>query len=566
MTIEKIWSYAYELLGDLTLPHFEHLTEGSGLTPEILRVARPFSLNGRFVREVDLRNEILDRLNLPRGYEHDLLIFPYPGYGDVFRVRLDVPEMDKEGHSIRYKQPAKQRNLPYIIKPIAPRYSQLFITEGEKKALALVQAGCPAIAFGGVWNWRDRASPTGVIPDMEDYELKDRTIVIAFDSDIHSNRHVQQAEEALVNFCLDRGARKVLRLRLPSSSGEKIGIDDFLKDWGWHELDPLLVTALVDEGFLDGAEVRKASYQPTSMLTGFFPSRGLVLVAGVPGCGKTEFLIHQAIQAAASGEVLYFLNEGGPHNLQQRQNAYCQDDQTLKRLRWCPWRGLILSDPDGLIRFERILKTFRPKAVFVDPGPDAFGEENDAAALKEPLRRIYQLAEKYDACIVLSWHFSKMPSFSGVYSFRGSSAIAGKVDLVYDITLSEKRRILKLDKLRLDCEGLRQGQRWIIQMEKGESGRELKFLDMDTLAAEQNERKQAALDQALAQFTPGETYPAPTIIEAIVTASEGGVSEDTARRYLRELVKKGYFVLEKKGRGTTPAQYRRAERPPGEEG
>jgi hypothetical protein len=199
-----------------------------------------------------------------------------------------------------------------------------------------------------------------------------------------------------------------------------------------------------------------------------------------------------------------------------------------------------------------------------DPGPDAFEEENDAAALKEPLRRLYQLAEQHEVCIVLSWHFAKLPPVSGVYSYRGSSAIAGKVDLVYDIILTVDRRMLKLDKMRLDCEGLRQSQRWFIKLEANEAGKELKFLDVEALAAEQSERKRASLDQALAQFAPGEIYSGPAIAEALVKAFDGGISADTARRYLNQWVKQGVFELMNKGKGKSPSRYRRTERAAGE--
>ncbi len=342
----------------------------------------------------------------------------------------------------------------------------------------------------------------------------------------------------------------------------KIGIDDFLREEGEPALDGLLEQALVEQGFLTGAEVMDGSYPPTRMLTPFLPERGLIMVAGVPGSGKTEFLIHQALEICRQGLVLYFLNEGGLNNLQQRQNAYCRDAEVLQRIRWGRWRDLNFSRPEGLLRFERIIQTFQPIAVFLDPGPDAFDEENDAAVLKEPLRRIYHLKEKYKFCLILSWHFSKVPSFSGVYAFRGSSAIAGKVDLVYDITLTGRQRTLKLDKLRLDCEGLKQGQRWIMEMLTTETGKALKFVDIEAQVAANAAKKQALLAEFLNQLQPEQVYASSWLLQAIVKAFEGAISDDTARRYLKELVKDEYFELVKKGRGTTPASYRRTDKEP----
>ncbi len=557
--LKKIWSYSYDPLRDLLLYHFEQLTEESGLKPDILQIARPFSLNGRFVNEIPgLRNEILDRLSLPKAYAHDLLIFPYPMYEDLFRARLDVPEKDKEGRDIRYKQPKKQRNVPYIMKPIKPQYEDIiFITEGEKKTISLVQAGCNVIGFGGVWNWRDKSSPTGVIPDFEGFDLVGKTVAIVFDSDIATNKEVLRAEENLVDFCLSSGAIKVLRVRIPYSSGQKTGIDDYLKDYGWHEIDNLLKNAVSDKGFISGEELMNKVLTPSTMLTSFLPARAFVLVAGVPGAGKTEFLINQTVQAAEKGKVLYYINEGGLLDLQKRQRAYCRDEEVLKNIFWEQRRLPDFSKPYGITHFERVLKTYKPKAVFIDPGPDAFGEENDAAILKEPLSQLYQLSIKYDLCILLSWHFSKVPSYTGVYSFRGSSAIAGKMDLMYDITASEDKRYLKLDKLRIDCSGLRQGQKWIIDIESAEDGKEMKFIDVQEVIEARNERKKELLSTALFQFEPGNEYTSTEILKAIIGASEGSIKEGTAKKYLKEWVSKGALELILESRGKRPAIYKR---------
>jgi len=489
-----------------------------------------------------------------------LLIFPYPHYGDIFRARLDVPEKDKEGKDIRYKQPRKQRNVPYRIEPITNKHDGIIcITEGEKKSLALAQAGFYVIGFGGVWNWRDKSSITGVIPDFEDYDLSGKTVAIIFDNDIAINKNVLSAEDSLVDFCHDRGAAEVLRVRIPYSSGHKIGIDDYFSEFGTDKITHLLNTAISEKGFISGLELKRLSLEPSSMLTPFLPERSLVLVAGVPGAGKTEFLIQQAVEAAGYGRVLYYLNEGGKYNLQQRQNAYCQDDDVLKNIYWECRRGLFFADPNGIIRFERVLKTHKPAVVIIDPGPDAFGEENDAAALKEPLNQLYQLTEKYECCIVLSWHFSKMPSFTGVYSFRGSSAIAGKMDIIYDITASENKRYLKLDKLRLDCEGLHQGQKWMMEIESNGTEKEMKFIDIQEAVEARNEKKQKCLSEALSRFVPGTEYAAPEIMKTILESFNGEIKETTAKNYLKTMQKAQEFILVKKHRGSSPAIYRRAE-------
>ncbi len=560
MGIDEIWSYKYEPDKDLSQHHLEQLQDESGLRDEILKTARPFSLRGRFVMENGLKTDILIRLSLPESYKSDLLIFPYPDKGNSFRARLDVPER-KDGKDIRYKQPRKQRNVPYVITPENSKYvNTIFITEGEKKAMALAQAGCNAIGFGGVWNWRDRSSPTGVCPDFEAMNIRESTIAIVFDSDIALNPAVLKAEESLVDFCIARGASKVLRVRIPGGADHKTGIDDHLKVNGNSSLDELLTRSIIENGFITGLELLHAQLEQERMLTNFLPEGSFVLVAGVPGAGKTEFLIKQAADAATYGKVLYYLNEGGMLNLQTRLKAYCLDDSKLKDIHWEIKRFPDFRDSDGIAQFKLTLKTFSPKVIFIDPGPDAFGEENDAAQLKESLTELYQLTQKHNVCIVLSWHFSKITSFANVYSLRGSSAIPGKMDLVYNMDASKNNRYLKLDKLRLDCKGLRQGMKWIIDITETDTGKEMRFIDVQEATAARNERKQEKMTEALSKFTPGGEYTTTEIVQTLRSSFEGEVQESTASRYLKNWINEGVFEVLRKGIGKKPTVYKRTIR------
>ncbi len=562
MGIESIWEYGYDPFEDLTAAHLKQLKDESGLMYEILEHARPFSLNGRFVREQGLREKILERLSLPNNYNHDVLIFPYPGYGGTFRGRLDVPGKDREGKPIRYMQPRKQRNVMYVIpNKLDDRYPNvMFVTEGEKKTLALAQAGCNVTGFGGVWNWRDKSSPSGVVSDFESLELLGKTVAVTFDSDIVTNVNVQKAEDSLVEFCLGQGASKVLRIRIPNDTEQKQGIDDYLRDRDWNTIDKLLKDATVETGFVTGVELMAKKLAPSTMLTDFLPSRSLVLVAGVPGAGKTEFLINQAICAAKKGSVIYYLNEGGQLDLQTRQNAYCTDRDILKNLLWEQKRWLCLSNNEGIEKFERIIRTHKPKLVIIDPGPDAFGEENEAKELKEPLGRLYQLTEKYNMCIVLSWHYSKGLQNHGVYSFRGSSAIAGKMDLIYLVNSSGKKRLLKLAKLRLDCGELAQDQQWAINVTKTDAGKEMSFSEYQDTYESRNEQKAVLLQESLGNFEAGREYTATQITETLLDVCNSEFKKSTAQNYLRQWVKDGYFELIKNKSGPHPAIYKRTQK------
>jgi Domain of unknown function (DUF3854) len=123
----------------------------------------------------------------------------------------------------------------------------LIITEGAKKAAALVSAGYPAIALNGVWGWGSnekdmfgevergsRGESLKILnPDLEPF-LADREIVLAFDRD-DSPLTVKKVEAAKTRFRqeIEGIVAEVTQLKW---KGYK-GIDDFLAAKGANKLD-----------------------------------------------------------------------------------------------------------------------------------------------------------------------------------------------------------------------------------------------------------------------------------------------------------------------------------------
>ena len=116
----------------------------SGLIPTDLR-ARPLDETERVACALN---------NANTGYVipyFDIQSKPMPFY----RARLEQGEM-------KYKQVRNSVNHVYfpfgfMSNLIKTKSKQIIIVEGEKKAVALQKAGFPAIAFGGVDSWRNRA-------------------------------------------------------------------------------------------------------------------------------------------------------------------------------------------------------------------------------------------------------------------------------------------------------------------------------------------------------------------------------------------------------------------------
>ncbi len=311
--------------------------------------------------------------------------------------------------------------------------------------------------------------------------------------------------------------------------------------------------------FISGAELMKMDFPPLTMLTRFLPSSGLVLLSGLPGAGKTEFLMHQAVQIIPREKVLFYCNEGGPRNFQLRLKSYCRDNKSLSNLIYERLRWPNLSEDDGISMLANTIIKFQPKVIFFDPGPDVFNEENDAAKLKEPLRKIYDLINTLDVCIVFSWHPAKDQFVSSVYGFRGSTAIAGKLDLMYDLTFQRGKRSLILHKLRLECPALFQGQKWAVDLIPNGEERDLRFSDIQTLKDEQEEEKKERLLNVLSQFETGKEYSSTQIVETILKSFKGKMGETTARKCLDRLVEESQFLLVSRNSGKKAAIYKRLD-------
>lgn len=156
------------------------------------------------------------------------LVFPYPGTDDFCRAKVFPPFRDKAGHEVKYLQragsgvqlyltPRAEAGLP---DPTVP----LEVTEGEKKAAALWQAGLAAIGLGGLWNWVEGGQPLGALDRIA---WAGRPVCLAPDSDVWARPDLLQPVYALGRDLEDRGATVQVR-QLRPLEGAKRGADDFL--------------------------------------------------------------------------------------------------------------------------------------------------------------------------------------------------------------------------------------------------------------------------------------------------------------------------------------------------
>ncbi len=169
-----------------------------------------------------------------------LLGFPYfDGSNNLLflRVRSSPPlrlkDDDGREREAKYLQPTKTPALPYIPQEVWALASKpnkpLWITEGEKKALKLLQHGRHSIALSGVWNFRAGEETARGKADLylwqelQEFVWTGRTVFLGFDMDMWSNPQVRMALFELALKLYAKGAV----VKIPQWKGAK-GIDDYL--------------------------------------------------------------------------------------------------------------------------------------------------------------------------------------------------------------------------------------------------------------------------------------------------------------------------------------------------
>ena len=159
-----------------------------------------------------------------------LIEFPYFNEkGDIlfYRFKL-VPGLG----DTKYLHPIGKPALAYILPEVwtikEKANKPLWITEGEKKALVLIQHGRYAIALSGVWNFRagknsDLQDDKVLWRELEAFQWQGRMVYLAFDSDLWTNPMVRQALYEFAFKLYERGAI----VKIAVWQGAK-GIDDYL--------------------------------------------------------------------------------------------------------------------------------------------------------------------------------------------------------------------------------------------------------------------------------------------------------------------------------------------------
>jgi hypothetical protein len=149
--------------GMLSDAHLRMLHDESGITPEVI-AARGYRTVTKKAELAQLGFSMAQRLP-------PALVLPvYNPYGEIvlYQARPDTPRV-RDGKPLKYETPAKA-HMALDVPPLQQNRLRLqdlsiplWITEGCKKADALVTHDCCAIALLGVWNWRGTNDASGKV-------------------------------------------------------------------------------------------------------------------------------------------------------------------------------------------------------------------------------------------------------------------------------------------------------------------------------------------------------------------------------------------------------------------
>jgi hypothetical protein len=162
-----------------------------------------------------------------------------------YQYRPDNPRTNSRGKIVKYEHaPGSSLRLdcpPRCKDKLKDPSIPLWITEGVKKEDALASHNLCAIGLSGVWGFKGKNRLGGItfLADWDEVAVNDRDVYIVFDSDVMDKPEVAQALLRLSEHLARRKAN-IYQVTLPSPTGVKMGVDDFLLR---HQVNKLVALA-----------------------------------------------------------------------------------------------------------------------------------------------------------------------------------------------------------------------------------------------------------------------------------------------------------------------------------
>ena len=206
------------------------------------------------------------RLHLGRqDIDSSGFLLRYPGNG-ASTIRLDSPPINGDGKPQKYRRRPGEPNALFNHGVDLAQAGELWIVEGELKALCGYAQGLPIVGLSGIWNWRTATEETSLLaegerlkdeeallPELAQVNWDGKKINLLYDSDITPGHKAYDAFPRLAEQLYRLGAGEVRIISLPPvAQGQKTGLDEFILAKGPEE-------ALQD---LQAMKDRKEPYLP----------------------------------------------------------------------------------------------------------------------------------------------------------------------------------------------------------------------------------------------------------------------------------------------------------------
>ncbi len=425
------------------------------LSAQDIAELRDSGLTDATIRANRLRTEYdADAISSTLGHgavDGPALVFPYhdsEGNDSGFaRIKPHIPR-ELNGKLHKYEHPKGEPNHAYFpvgsLGAINDGTCPLFITEGEKKALALSQHGFPAIGLGGVDSWGKNGQ---LIDDLRSIPWSERSVYVCFDHDAKAKtqQNVNGAIHRLSKALHAEGAN-VLVVHLPPPRSGKQGVDDFLVLNGAAEFQKLVERAVHADG-ADVVQLNDLTERQVEWLdTGRIPFGMLTLLDGDPGLGKSlitssyiarltaGFPMPLADQCHPPMNCLLLSAEDDPEcTIMPRLRAARADMSrvftipTMNDVERGPRPVMLPGDIDHL---RSIVTKNDIRFIVIDPIMaylDSTIDTNSDSSVRLCLTALKDLARSTGAAILLVRHLNKRSGGNALYRGGGSIAFTGAV-------------------------------------------------------------------------------------------------------------------------------------------
>jgi hypothetical protein len=424
-----------EYTPDLDERHLLELTEGSGITPEIVEGRGYITIRKEAEAAVlgfsTEQRKLVPALGIP--------MYAPDGAQTTWQIKPDTPRKDKKGKPRKYENPAGSEcrlgahpSQSGMMRDVG---TPLWVTEGSKKADSLVSRGEAVIAVQGVWNWQRQKV---LLPEWEQISLPGRLVYAAFDSDAMTNPQVGKALKRLVEYLKSRGATTKI-VYLPSGDdGSKVGVDDFLVAGGTIEG----LKALAEDGLrATGPGVLLSNVVPEKvewLWPGRIPYGKVSIIDGDPGQGKSALTIDLCARITRGrdwpdgggcdpgGAVICSAEDGLADTIRPRLDAAGGDPTKVLALATVPLPGdseRMIEIPADLDLLREAIRQVDARLLIIDPLMAFLPPEADAHKdqhVRRALSPLAKMAESTGCAVVVVRHLNKG---GGAVLYRGGGSV-----------------------------------------------------------------------------------------------------------------------------------------------